>query len=73
MNLSSGILEVYVSVFFPNKVTHCVCDVQLTVNEAAAQLCMRDMALLTRRDELFGLARQISREVTYKYTYRTSK
>lgn len=50
-----------------------VCDVQLTVNEAAAQLCMRDMALLTRRDELFGLARQISREVTYKYTYRTSK
>ncbi|KAJ0062369.1 hypothetical protein NL108_010977, partial [Boleophthalmus pectinirostris] len=45
----------------------------MTVNEAAAQLCMRDMALLTRRDELFGLARQISREVTYKYTYRTSK
>ncbi|KAJ3584046.1 hypothetical protein NHX12_014542 [Muraenolepis orangiensis] len=43
------------------------------VNEAAAQLCMRDVALLTRRDELFGLARQISREVTYKYTYRTSK
>ncbi|XP_010889341.1 NGFI-A-binding protein 1a [Esox lucius] len=46
---------------------------ELTVNEAAAQLCMRDMALLTRRDELFGFARQISREVTYKYTYRTSK
>ncbi|XP_077452535.1 NGFI-A-binding protein 1-like [Stigmatopora argus] len=46
---------------------------ELTVNEAAAQLCMRDMALLTRRDELFGLARQVSREVTYKYTYRTSK
>ncbi|CAL8306949.1 unnamed protein product [Merluccius merluccius] len=46
---------------------------ELTVNEAAAQLCMRDAALLTRRDELFGLARQISREVTYKYTYRTSK
>ncbi|KAJ8003627.1 hypothetical protein DPEC_G00150300 [Dallia pectoralis] len=46
---------------------------ELTVNEAAAQLCMRDTALLTRRDELFGFARQISREVTYKYTYRTSK
>ncbi|XP_028847973.1 NGFI-A-binding protein 1b [Denticeps clupeoides] len=46
---------------------------ELTVNEAAAQLCMKDVALLTRRDELFGLARQISREVTYKYTYRTSK
>ncbi|XP_012697740.2 NGFI-A-binding protein 1b isoform X2 [Clupea harengus] len=46
---------------------------ELTVNEAAAQLCMKEVALLTRRDELFGLARQISREVTYKYTYRTSK
>lgn len=59
--------------FFPKLTRLTVCDVQLTVNEAAAQLCMRDMALLTRRDELFGLARQISREVTYKYTYRTSK
>ncbi|XP_030626787.1 NGFI-A-binding protein 1-like [Chanos chanos] len=46
---------------------------ELTVNEAAAQLCMKDLALLTRRDELFNLARQVSREVTYKYTYRTSK
>ncbi|XP_064142958.1 NGFI-A-binding protein 1 isoform X5 [Loxodonta africana] len=46
---------------------------QLTVNEAAAQLCAKDNALLTRRDELFALARQISREVTYKYTYRTTK
>uniref|UniRef100_H3B988 NGFI-A binding protein 1 n=1 Tax=Latimeria chalumnae TaxID=7897 RepID=H3B988_LATCH len=46
---------------------------ELTVNEAAAQLCMKDNALLTRRDELFALARQISREVTYKYTYRTTK
>ncbi|XP_063067568.1 NGFI-A-binding protein 1-like isoform X2 [Engraulis encrasicolus] len=46
---------------------------ELTVNEAAAQLCMKDLSLLTRRDELFGLARQVSREVTYKYTYRTCK
>ncbi|XP_062384311.1 NGFI-A-binding protein 1-like [Sardina pilchardus] len=46
---------------------------ELTVNEAAAQLCMKDCSLLTRRDELFGLARQVSREVTYKYTYRTCK
>uniref|UniRef100_A0A2K6FUN3 NGFI-A binding protein 1 n=1 Tax=Propithecus coquereli TaxID=379532 RepID=A0A2K6FUN3_PROCO len=45
----------------------------LTVNEAAAQLCVKDNALLTRRDELFALARQISREVTYKYTYRITK
>ncbi|XP_028836523.1 NGFI-A-binding protein 1-like isoform X2 [Denticeps clupeoides] len=46
---------------------------ELTVNEAAAQLCMKDVSLLTRRDELFSLARQVSREVTYKYTYRTCK
>ncbi|KAM5280645.1 NGFI-A-binding protein 1 isoform 2-T2 [Ctenodactylus gundi] len=46
---------------------------ELTVNEAAAQLCVKDNALLTRRDELFALARQISREVTYKYTYRTTR
>ncbi|XP_070436551.1 NGFI-A-binding protein 1 isoform X2 [Equus przewalskii] len=46
---------------------------ELTVNEAAAQLCVKDNALLTRRDELFALARQISREVTYKYTYRATK
>ncbi|XP_038605531.1 LOW QUALITY PROTEIN: NGFI-A-binding protein 1 [Tachyglossus aculeatus] len=46
---------------------------ELTVNEAAAQLCVKDNALLTRRDELFALARQVSREVTYKYTYRTSR
>lgn len=46
---------------------------ELTVNEAAAQLCVKDNALLTRRDELFALARQISRDVTYKYTYRATK
>ncbi|XP_069790749.1 NGFI-A-binding protein 1-like isoform X1 [Narcine bancroftii] len=46
---------------------------ELTVNEAAAQLCTKDIALLTRRDELFTLARQVSREVTYKYTYKTSR
>ncbi|CAH6791616.1 Nab1 [Phodopus roborovskii] len=46
---------------------------ELTVNEAAAQLCVKDNALLTRRDELFALARQVSREVTYKYTYRATR
>lgn len=46
---------------------------ELTVNEASAQLCMKDLSLLTRRDELFSLARQISREVTYKYTRRSSR
>ncbi|XP_067252083.1 NGFI-A-binding protein 1a isoform X2 [Chanodichthys erythropterus] len=46
---------------------------ELTVNEASAQLCMKDLSLLTRRDELFTLARQISREVTYKYTRRSNR
>ncbi|VDK69843.1 unnamed protein product [Onchocerca ochengi] len=31
---------------------------EVSVNEAAAQLCLRQPALLTRRDELFPLARQ---------------
>ncbi|KAK2086664.1 NGFI-A-binding protein 1 [Saguinus oedipus] len=46
---------------------------ELTVNEAPAQLCVKDNSLLTRRDELFALVRQISQEVTCKYTYRTTK
>uniref|UniRef100_A0A8C5XP16 NGFI-A binding protein 1 n=1 Tax=Microcebus murinus TaxID=30608 RepID=A0A8C5XP16_MICMU len=46
---------------------------ELTVKEAAARLCVKNNALLTRRHELFALARQISREVTHKYTYRTTK
>ncbi|XP_009294480.1 NGFI-A-binding protein 1a isoform X1 [Danio rerio] len=46
---------------------------ELTVNEASAQLCIKDLSLLTRRDELFSLARQISREVTYKYSRRSSR
>ncbi|KAK2084051.1 NGFI-A-binding protein 1 [Saguinus oedipus] len=37
---------------------HCMLH-ELTV-EAAAQLCMKDNALLTRRDEHFALARPIS-------------
>lgn len=32
---------------------------EVSVNEAAAQLCLRQPALLTRRDELFPLARQV--------------
>ncbi|KAG3292744.1 hypothetical protein H1C71_014102 [Ictidomys tridecemlineatus] len=46
---------------------------ELTVNEAAAQFYVKDNAQLTRRDELFALARHISREVTYEYTYRYIK
>ena len=33
---------------------------QVSVNEAAAQICRLAPAMLTRRDELFPLARQVS-------------
>nr|XP_032814964.1 NGFI-A-binding protein 1-like isoform X2 [Petromyzon marinus] len=45
---------------------------ELSVNEAACQLCLLDMSLLTRRDELFPLARQVVRESGYKYSQRYS-
>lgn len=41
---------------------------ELSVNEAAAQLCSRVPALLTRRDELFLLARQVVREAGLPYS-----
>ena len=40
---------------------------ELTVNEGAAQLCIRLPALLTRRDELFPLARQVVKEAGLPY------
>lgn len=45
-------------VFFP----------QVSVNEAAAQICRFAPALLTRRDELFPLARQVVRDSGYHYS-----
>ena len=38
------------------------------MNEAAAQLCFMMPTLLTRRDELFPLARQIVRDSGYQYS-----
>ncbi|CAM9550306.1 unnamed protein product [Lampetra planeri] len=46
---------------------------EMTVNEAAAQLCARDLTLLIRRDELFPLARQVVRESGYHYSRKYSK
>ncbi|XP_066510697.1 NGFI-A-binding protein 1-like isoform X1 [Hoplias malabaricus] len=43
---------------------------ELVVNEAAAQLCLWDAGLLTHRDQLFSLARNISREVTYRHIFK---
>eukprot|EP00095_Tigriopus_kingsejongensis_P000199 maker-scaffold41_size498431-snap-gene-2.11 protein:Tk00199 transcript:maker-scaffold41_size498431-snap-gene-2.11-mRNA-1 annotation:"ngfi-a-binding protein homolog isoform x2" len=41
---------------------------EVSVNEAAAQLCHLIPALLTRRDELFPLARQVVRDSGYQYS-----
>lgn len=41
---------------------------ELSVNEAAAQMCRFMPALLTRRDELFPLARQVVRDAGYNYS-----
>ncbi|CAL1545970.1 unnamed protein product [Lymnaea stagnalis] len=41
---------------------------EISVNEAAAQLCSHFPALLTRREELFPLARQVVRDSGYQYS-----
>ncbi|XP_046741267.1 NGFI-A-binding protein homolog isoform X1 [Diprion similis] len=41
---------------------------EVSVNEAAAQICKFVPALLTRRDELFPLARQVVRDSGYHYS-----
>ncbi|XP_075222424.1 NGFI-A-binding protein homolog [Lycorma delicatula] len=46
---------------------------EVSVNEAAAQLCRLAPALLTRRDELFPLARQVVRDSGYHYSKGHSK
>ena len=59
-----------------NPVTEaCSADpwLQVSVNEAAAQICRFMPALLTRRDELFPLARQVVRDSGYHYSKGHSK
>ncbi|CAA9999181.1 unnamed protein product [Nesidiocoris tenuis] len=46
---------------------------EVSVNEAAAQICRYMPALLTRRDELFPLARQVVRDSGYHYSKGHSK
>merc|ERR1719443_2511251 len=41
---------------------------EVSVNEAAAQICRQIPAMLTRRDELFPLARQVVRDSGYQYS-----
>ena len=40
---------------------------EIAINEAAAQMCLWRPALLTRRDELFPLARRCVKEAGYYY------
>ncbi|KAM9859217.1 NGFI-A-binding protein 2 [Aulostomus maculatus] len=46
---------------------------ELIINEAAAQFCMRDNALLLRRVELFSLARQVARKCAYTSTLKQAR
>nr|XP_033794802.1 NGFI-A-binding protein 2 [Geotrypetes seraphini] len=46
---------------------------EMTINEAAAQFCMRDNTLLLRRVELFSLSRQVARESMYLTTLKCSR
>nr|XP_022341150.1 NGFI-A-binding protein homolog isoform X5 [Crassostrea virginica] len=41
---------------------------EISVNEAAAQLCLHMPTLLTRREDLFPLARQVVRDSGYQYS-----
>jgi hypothetical protein len=52
----------------PNLMPYFIMRLQVSVNEAAAQLCLVLPALLTRRDELFPLARQVVRDSGYQYS-----
>ncbi|XP_077185345.1 NGFI-A-binding protein 2 isoform X3 [Paroedura picta] len=46
---------------------------ELTINEAAAQFCLRDPSLLLRRVELFSLSRQVARESSYLTSLKGSR
>ena len=43
------------------------CCFQVSVNEAAAQICRLAPAMLTRRDELFPLARQVPDPIMFLF------
>ncbi|XP_048856158.1 NGFI-A-binding protein 2-like isoform X2 [Brienomyrus brachyistius] len=46
---------------------------EMLINEAAAQFCICDNALLLRRVELFSLARQVARECAYTSTLKKAR
>ena len=57
------------SLFELESLSHsCSSFVQVSVNEAAAQLCRRIPALLTRRDDLYPLSRRVVRDSGYQYS-----
>lgn len=46
---------------------------EMIINEAAAQFCIHDNALLLRRVELFSLARQVARDCAYTSNLKNSR
>ena len=46
---------------------------EVSVNEAATQICLLRPALLTRREELFPLARKVVKDAGYHYAKQPSK
>ncbi|KAJ8358539.1 hypothetical protein SKAU_G00150640 [Synaphobranchus kaupii] len=46
---------------------------EMIINEAAAQFCIHDNALLLRRVELFSLARQVARECAYTSSLKDTR
>ena len=53
--------------------THALNGHEQMINEAAAQLCLRDPTLLVRRDELFTQARRIVRDSGFSFVHGHSR
>ena len=60
--------EVYTLLLISKSVKNPFIKQKVSVNEAAAQICRQIPAMLTRRDELFPLARQVVRDSGYQYS-----
>ena len=58
----------YYSIAILSFIHNLIIHVKVSVNEAAAQLCLLMPSLLNRRDELFPLARQVVRNSGYQYS-----
>ena len=55
-------------IIIQDNILNAFLNLKVSVNEAAAQLCLLMPSLLNRRDELFPLARQVVRNSGYQYS-----